>query len=181
MITLLDPASYRRTPWKNGGGVTIDIAEQDDIWRFGRTPITTPGPFSDYSGFDRVQVLVAGAGLVLETPNGEIDVRTPFSPVAFAGETPIVSRLEAGPVEVVNLIGNRARVRIDLQVLRAGATIGRSVGTHLAYAACGPAALAIDGVEHRLAADHALRIEVTSPTMIAGTGGMLLVGSAICV
>jgi uncharacterized protein len=22
----LDPANYRRTPWKSGGGVTIDIA-----------------------------------------------------------------------------------------------------------------------------------------------------------
>ena len=26
-ITPLDPAGYRHTPWKNGGGVTIDIAE----------------------------------------------------------------------------------------------------------------------------------------------------------
>ena len=39
MITLLDPAGYRRTPWKNGGGVTVDIAEHKDAWRFGRTPI----------------------------------------------------------------------------------------------------------------------------------------------
>jgi environmental stress-induced protein Ves len=180
MITLLDPAGYRRTPWKNGGGVTIDIAEQDG-WRFGRTPITQPGPFSDYTGFDRVQVLVAGGGLVLETPDGEIDVRTPFKPVAFAGETPIVSRLENGPVEVVNLIGNRARVRVDLQVLHAGAAMGRSAGTHLAYAVQGPAALAIEGAMHRLAADHTLRIEVASPTMIACTEGLVLVGSVICV
>ena len=65
MISLLDPAQYRRTPWKNGGGTTIDIAEQGDVWRFGRTPIVASGPFSDYAGFDRVQVLVAGRGLVL--------------------------------------------------------------------------------------------------------------------
>jgi environmental stress-induced protein Ves len=181
IITLLEPASYRKTPWKNGGGVTIDIAEHGDAWRFGRTPITAPGPFSDYSGFDRAQVLVAGRGLVLQTPDGEIDVRTPFKPVAFAGETPIVSRLEAGPVEVVNLIGNRARVRIDLQVLHAGATLGRSAGTHIAYAVDGPVALAIDGAAHRLSADHSLRIEVSSPTMVACTEGVLLLGSVICV
>jgi environmental stress-induced protein Ves len=180
MITPLDPTSYRRTPWKNGGGVTIDIAEQDDAWRFGRTPITTAGPFSDYTGFDRVQVLVSGRGLVLETPGGEIDVRTPFKPVAFAGETPIVSRLEAGPVEVVNLIGNRAKVRVDLQVLRAGAALGRSAGTHIAYAAEGPVALAIAQAAHRLSADHALRIELPSPTMIACNEGLLLIGSVIC-
>ena len=115
-----------------------------------------------------LQVLVAGSGLVLQTPDGEIDVRTPFKPVRFAGETPIVSRLEAGPVEVVNLIGDRAKVRIDLQVLHAGAATRPSApGTHLAYAADGPAALDIDGTPHRLAADHALRIEVSGPTMIA--------------
>jgi uncharacterized protein len=96
MITLLDPTQYRRTPWKNGGGTTIDIAEKDDIWRFGRTPITAPGPFSDYTGFDRAQVLVAGCGLVLETPNGEIDLRQPLQPVRFAGETPIKSPSRRG-------------------------------------------------------------------------------------
>jgi environmental stress-induced protein Ves len=181
MITLLDPAGYRRTPWKNGGGVTVDIAEHEDAWRFGRTPITLPGPFSDYAGFDRAQVLVAGRGLVLQTPDGDIEVRTPLRPVAFAGETPILSRLEAGPVEVVNLIGNRAKVRIDLQVLRAGATLGRSAGTHIVYAAEGPAALVVDGTPHRLAADHALRLDVDHPTMVACTGGVLLLGSVICV
>lgn len=181
MITLLDPARYRRTPWKNGGGITIDIAERDNAWRFGRTPITAPGPFSDYAGFDRVQVLVAGRGLVLETPNGEIDVRTPFKPVAFAGETPIVSRLEAGAVEVVNLIGNRATVRVDLQVLRASASIGRSAGTHLVYAVDGPASVLVDGDPRRVAADHTLQIDVASPTMIACTEGLVLVGSILCV
>jgi environmental stress-induced protein Ves len=181
MITPLDPAGYRRTPWKNGGGVTVDIAEHEDAWRFGRTPITVAGPFSDYSGFDRAQVLVAGSGLVLQMPDGEIDVRTPLKPVVFAGETPIVSRLEAGPVEVVNLMGNRAKVRIDLQVLHAGAAMGRSAGTHIIYAAQGPAALAIDGAAHRLMADHALRLDVASPTMVLCTEGVLLLGSVICV
>ena len=77
-IEPLDPSDYRHTPWKNGGGVTVDIVlvtdKDAEVWRFGRTPIVQPGPFSDYSGFDRVQVLVAGSGLVLKTPEGEIDV-----------------------------------------------------------------------------------------------------------
>jgi uncharacterized protein len=181
MITRLDPTQYRRTPWKNGGGKTIDIAEQDNVWRFGRTPITAPGPFSDYTGFDRLQVLVAGRGLVLETPNGEIDVRSPFKPVRFAGETPITSRLEAGPVEVVNLIGARSAVRISLQVLPSGGKQTVEAGTHIAYAATGAAALDVDGTGHALAADHALHIAAPSPTMIACRGGVVLLGSVMCV
>lgn len=181
MITRLDPSQYRRTPWKNGGGVTVDIAEQDGVWRFGRTPITAPGPFSDYAGFDRLQVLVGGSGLALDTPDGEIDVRRPFEPVRFAGETRITSRLEAGPVEVVNLIGARAKVRIALTVLRADDALTIEPGTHLAYAAHGAAALAIDGTPHRLAADHALRVEASSSTVVEGIGGVLLLGSILCV
>ena len=175
MITLLEPAHYRRTPWKNGSGITIDIAEQGDVWRFGRTPITAPGPFSDYTGFDRLQVLVAGRGLVLDTPAGEIDVRLPFEPVRFAGETPITSRLEAGPVEVVNLIGKRSDVTIDLVVLAAGQAIELAKGTHLAYAAAGPA----KSDDRDVPADHCLRID-DGPAMLACRAGVLVVGSVIC-
>jgi uncharacterized protein len=180
-IQLLDPSQYVTTPWRNGGGVTVDIAVVTDssgeLWRFGRTPIVAPGPFSDYTGFDRVQVLVAGSGLVLKTPSGEINLREPFRPVRFAGETPVVTRLEAGPVEVVNLIGNRARVRIDLKILDSGRTLRLGPGTHVVYNPLGNSALDVDGARHVLAVDHALRIEATGSTVLAGKRGCLLVAS----
>ncbi len=176
MITALDPASYVRTPWKNGGGVSVDIALDGDVWRFGRTPITSAGPFSDYAGFDRMQVLVAGGGLVLQTPSGEIDVRRPFQPVRFAGETPIVSRLEAGPVEVVNLIGDRSRVRIDLVVLEAGRTRALGPGLHIAYCPGGRARLQIGGKAYDLKADGGLRIE-NEESVVACLAGVLVLGS----
>jgi environmental stress-induced protein Ves len=179
MFTLIEPSQYRRTPWKNGGGTTVDIANEDDLWRFGRTPIVEGGPFSDYSGFDRMQMLVAGKGLVLETPDGEIDVRTPFRPVRFAGETPIVSRLEGGPVEVVNLIGNRAKVKIDLDTLDAGERGTVEPGIHIAYCAEGPTILDVGGMLHRLPARHALRIDADKPTMLASKGGRAIIASII--
>ncbi|WP_428686075.1 HutD/Ves family protein [Reyranella sp.] len=177
MITLLDPANYLRTPWKNGGGTTVDIAFSGDVWRFGRTPIVQPGPFSDYTGYDRIQVLVSGSGLVLETPEGEIDVRQPFRPVHFTGETRIASRLEAGPVEVVNLIGARAQVKIDIAVLDEGRTLHLQPGIHIAYSPHGEATVAVQDDERRLASDHALRLDITGPTRLSGRVGCLLVGS----
>ena len=156
-VTRLDPAQYITTPWRNGGGVTVDIAvvsdKAGDVWRFGRTPIVAPGPFSDYRGFDRVQVLVAGSGLVLKTPDGEIDVRQPFRPVRFAGETPIVSRLEAG------------------RTLRLGP------GTHVIYNPHGNSSLEVDGGRHILMDDHALHLEAAGATVLAGKTGCLLVAS----
>ena len=155
----------------------MDIAVDGDVWRFGRTPIVAPGPFSDYSGFERLQVLVAGRGLVLETPDGEIDVRMPFRPVRFAGETPIVSRLEAGPVEVVNLIARRDTVAIDLQIVEPGGTLTAPRGMHLVHAPTEAATLTVDDVGHALAHDHALRIEAGQPTIFAGTSGRVVVAS----
>ncbi|MDO9298135.1 HutD family protein [Bradyrhizobium sp.] len=187
-LAAIDPAAFRHTPWKNGGGVTIDVAEallpgfapgswEGMVWRFGRTAIVTPGPFSDLSGFDRAQVLVSGHGLVLETPTGEIDVRQPFRPVRFAGETAIVSRLEAGPVEVVNLLGDRSRVSIDLSCLAAGATDSRPAGVHIIYAATTPCDLAIDGNACAIASDHALRIDAGESFTVASRLGTAIVAS----
>jgi environmental stress-induced protein Ves len=180
-LTPLKPEDYRRIPWKNGGGVSVDIAVgKDEVWRFGRTPITAGGPFSDYSGFDRLQVLVSGRGLVLQTPSGEIDVRRPFRPVRFAGETPIVSRLEAGPVEVVNLIGERSRVRLDLRILDQGTNHRLGAGIHIIYCPGGRAVLRIEGKDHALQADEGLRIE-DFDGVVSCVSGVIVLGSVTCV
>ena len=175
----LDPGRYVRTPWKNGGGVTVDIAFDGDVWRFSRTPITVAGPLDDYTGFDRMQVMVAGSGRVLQTPAGEIDVRRPFRPVRFAGETPIVSRLESGPVEVVNLLGERSRVGIDLAVLEAGRTRDLIPGLHIAYCPGGRAQLRIDDQTYDLEPDGGLRIEKASA--VACLTGLIVLGSVTSV
>jgi environmental stress-induced protein Ves len=184
VITPLDPAHYVRVAWKNGGGVTVDIALDEDtggdVWRFSRTPITAPGAFSDYSGFDRLQVLIAGSGLVLQTPTGEIDMRRPFRPARFAGETPIVSRLEAGPVEVINLMGDRSKVRIDLAVLEAGHQRSLGPGIHIAYCPGAQAALRLAGGTRELQADGGLRIEDIDGVATCSAGRIVL-GSILCV
>ena len=161
MITPLDPdAAIAARRGRTAAASRSTSPSTGDVWRFGRTPITAPGPFSDYTGFDRLQVLVAGRGLVLQTPDGEIDVRAPFQPVRFAGETPIVSRLEAGPVEVVNLIGERAGSAIDLA--RAG---GRAVAAPGRRACTSPIvrrpaqSCGCDGRDHVLADHGGVRID----------------------
>ena len=187
-FTALDSADYRRTPWKNGGGVSIDIggelragvalaASDATLWRFGRTTIAEPGPFSDLSGFDRVQAVVAGRGLVLETPDGELDLREPFRPIGFDGATPITSRLEDGPVEVVNLIGDRRQVAIAMTVLGAGATALLQPGIHVIYAPNDDAAVEASGVRHAVASGHALQIDCGTELPLRGSAGTVLIGS----
>lgn len=187
-ITALDPSGYRRTPWKNGGGVAIDIAGASlpgsapgdwtgTLWRFGRTTIETAAPFSDLAGFDRLQLVVVGRGLVLQTPTGEIDLREPFVPARFEGETAIVTRLEAGPVEVVNLIADRSYAAIDLVLLVANSARSFGPGTHVVYAALEACSLRCEGLRHELTGGHALKIDCDSTVVIEGLAGRTLVGS----
>ena len=187
-LTALEPSTYVRTPWKNGGGVTIDIAGATRpeaaasdwdamVWRFGWTTIERAGPFSDLAGFDRLQLVVAGRGLVLETPAGEIDVRRPFVPVRFRGEAGITSRLEDGPVEVVNLIGDRAIVEIDLQVLEPGSMRMLGEGTHVLYAPAEACELDGDEMPWAIARGHALRLDGASGVPVRGRLGRTVIGS----
>lgn len=170
MMTPLPQHGFRRTPWKNGGGVTVNFADachpgvapdswNGMIWRFGRTAIVVSAPFSDLAGYERMQLVVEGAGLVLETPDGEIDLRTPFQPVRYDGGTPIVSRLENGPVEVVNLITDRELCDIDMAVAGAGHRTQLAAGTHILYAPDGAVAGSCGDAPFSVAAGDALRLD----------------------
>jgi len=171
---ILDPARYRRTPWKNGGGVTIDIAGAHRpgadpagwdgmIWRFGRTRIERPGPFSDLSGYDRILAVVEGRGLVLH-PSGRapLDVRTPFVPVRFPGEWAIASDLTDGPVGVVNLIADRALCAIDLSFPAEGVAASVS-GARCIVLALDDAILDIGAQAMPVPRDFALSLDAAAP------------------
>ncbi len=184
---MLDPAGYQRFPWKNGGGVTTDIAAAyrsgaapgdwgGMLWRFAFTPITVPGPFSSLPGIDRNQVVIGGRGLVLETPDGEIDLREPFTPVRFAGETAIQTRLEDGPVTVVNLLAARSEIGIGLTVVRPGHRQTLTAGLHIAYACVGDSVLEGAG-SIPVARDHAVRIEQGEAGTLSVSGNLVILAS----
>ena len=169
-------------PWKNGGGVSIVMAEAHDrdppagyetlIWSFGRTSIDAAGPYSDLTGFGRCQVVIEGSGLVLETPAGGIDVRQPYRPVTFDGGLPIVARLENGPVVVANLMGRSAHVTTHLRMPETAVAL--TGGTHVVYAPR-HLSLTLDGETWDLPADHALRVDIAqAPLRISIDGSALL-------
>lgn len=186
--TLLAPENYTRSPWKNGGGVFTDIADahranapQKDwdslLWRFASTPIVAPGPFSYMPGIDRLQMVVAGRGLVLKSPTQEFDEREPFTTVRFTGELEIVTELEAGPVEVVNLMARRGVAEIELLALREPGERPLAAGTHLVYAVGGDCAVRLGGGAFAIPKQGTLKVELTGTSQLGLVSGLAVLGS----
>lgn len=120
------------TAWKNGGGVTREIAcvpagaGLDDFeWRVSIARIAQAGPFSAFAGIDRVITLLAGPGVRLRSGDGRIDHRLdrPLAPFAFPGECPIDAQLLGGPCDDLNVMVRRGRHRAAVQVFRAADTV----------------------------------------------------------
>jgi environmental stress-induced protein Ves len=185
LVEPLLPEGYRRIPWKNGRGELVVIDSEGGeswqdmgvAWHFGRTIIIQEGPFSDYTGYERLQVVTKGVGLVLVARDHEIDMRLPMHPQRYDGGTAIRTQLEKGPVEVVNLIANRARFDIDLRVGKAGAKVFCRSGRHVVFAPVGAAHVKIDESAYTLAEDHALRVRTDAGTDVTVQAGQVIVGS----
>jgi uncharacterized protein len=178
LVEPLAPQNYRRSPWKNGRGELVVIDdESDEAWHFGRTSIIEEGPFSDYTGYERLQVVTKGSGLVLIAPGHEVDLRLPMHPRRYDGGTPFRTRLENGPVEVVNLIANRSRFDIDLRVGGQSSFMSCRPGRHLVYAPVEAARVEIGGRVYPLLEDHALRLGTEAGIGVKVLSGQVVIGS----
>jgi uncharacterized protein len=187
--TPIAAASFISFAWKNGRGITTDIAAEylpgsapgdwaGTIWRLGHTSIPVPGPFSDLAGFERCQLVLRGRGLHLRGPGGfERTLAFPDSPVRYPGEGPIEADLADGPVEVLNLIALRAQADIDLCVLRVHAVRTLPAGIHILYAPSEISSARAGAVAYALEAGDALRLNAARPFELVAEHGRLLLAS----
>jgi uncharacterized protein len=101
------PEDFITTPWKNGGGLTHEIARAEGakgwLWRLSIAEVATDGPFSRFDGYARILTVIEGAGIALHGPDHVLSA-LPLHPVPFDGETPIDGRLINGPIRDLNLI-----------------------------------------------------------------------------
>jgi environmental stress-induced protein Ves len=94
-------------PWKNGGGITRNIAlatcDAQTVWRLSRADVAEDGAFSHFEGLVRILTVVSRSGMVLEQPGGELNA-DPWHPVRFGGELKVFARLKDGPLTDLNLM-----------------------------------------------------------------------------
>lgn len=129
-VQLLTAADARLVPWKNGRGVTRELAvwpagasleRLDFDWRISSAPVDESGPFSLIPGVERLLVVTEGAGFVLAHGAAAPRARLRrLEPYRFSGAWPTTAELPHGPVSDFNVMFVPERVRASLQALALG-------------------------------------------------------------
>lgn len=129
----LRAADRPATAWKNGGGVTREIAAgpsgaalDDFAWRISLADVAEGGPFSSFSGIDRVITVVEGKGMEL-TVDGAVElVDRPFLPFAFPGDAQTDCRLLDGPIRDFNVMTRRGRASAEVRFVHGDQPLPRA-------------------------------------------------------
>lgn len=190
-MTLIRAASLVASPWKNGGGVTREIAAYYPegtslgaaldafVWRVSVADVGAAGPFSCFPGIDRTLVLLSGAGMTLAEAGGARQVLdTPLARADFAGETAVDATLHDGATRDFNLMTRRSAVRGALSVWRAGRHRAARADTVLLFCATGAIQVMLDGETVALEEMDTLRLDGPQrafDAVVSGDGALLAV------
>jgi environmental stress-induced protein Ves len=105
-------AEVRTEPWRNGGGVTRELAShpkaasaQDGAWdwRVSIADISKAGDFSVFPGMERVLTVVDGELLLLTVDGAEHPLEK-YRPFRFSGEASTHGALPTGDIRDLNVI-----------------------------------------------------------------------------
>ncbi|MFD3554683.1 HutD family protein [Streptomyces goshikiensis] len=149
-VRVLRAADRAAAVWKNGGGVTREIAAWpesagtgDFEWRVSLADVAADGPFSGFPGVDRTLTLAEGAGMDLTVAGAHRLVDERYAPRHFAGDAPTDCRLLDGPVLNFNVMYRRDTTRAQTAVVRGDLALAAAEPgeTLLVVALDGPATL----------------------------------------
>lgn len=123
-MRLVAPSQWVAAPWRNGGGVTHEIAREGPpdafSWRVSVADVAQAGPFSAFPGVDRVIALLEGAGFSLHDAGRlRVTLSRPGEAYAFSGDDAVTCTLVDGPVRDLNVMVDRARWRVSWERQRA--------------------------------------------------------------
>ena len=167
LVTELPSSGFTAMPWRNGAGVTHEIAVDDAPgssaapfrWRLSMADLAGDGPFSEIADVDRVLVLLAGEDVALAIDGAPPAPLGRHEAIAFPGDVPTSLTMAPGAGRDLNLMWDRTRADGRVRILHVGDELETAAPIAFAVAIGGSAALAVDGDEFALGEQDALRID----------------------
>lgn len=112
-----------RMPWKNGGGMTTELAkggqgsgDQSWTWRVSMADVASDGPFSIFTGIDRSIAVIEGDGMDLHYPDGRKTGLDLNKVVNFDGGDSIEGKLRNGAIKDINVMADRRYFKAILEI-----------------------------------------------------------------
>lgn len=161
-MQIVRSATYKRMPWKNGGGETTEIvvsppgadfAAMD--WRLSMATVAADGPFSSFPGIDRTLSVLSGT-IRLEIGGTPVDLMEMSPPHCFPGEAAVNGIVLRGPVTDLNVMTRRETLRHEVRRISVAGekTVTASAGALVVF--CHTGAVTLPGGETLNALDTAV-------------------------
>jgi environmental stress-induced protein Ves len=180
-IEVLGPDDFRSMTWRNGLGMTVEMAREDDangvmLWRVSAADVVEPGEFSIFPGVDRILTLIEGPGFDLDfAEHGGVTPVEPLHPVSFSGDWTTRAQTVRGQSRVLNVMTARGQATAIVSVHKDTRAIARFADRSLIVCLDGRTSLTVGDAALQLApAQVAL---VSDGTETAGT--LTAAGAAI--
>ncbi|WP_212638028.1 HutD/Ves family protein [Desulfocicer vacuolatum] len=124
--TIIPPSDFLDLPWKNGQGVTRELMIKQTKkdapfdWRISRAVVDRDGFFSDFSGYDRILIMLEGKGMDLFCATGENHkFRSPYDLAQFSGDAGTRATLLNGPIQDFNIMVRKDRYSASVDLFKA--------------------------------------------------------------
>jgi environmental stress-induced protein Ves len=113
-------------PWRNGGGLTRDIAACSDrhglAWRVSVADVDVSGDFSAFPGLERILMLCLGTSMRV-TVDGTEHVLHPWDMIRFSGDAATHAAVLDGPTVDLNVMTRRESARADVALTAINGTM----------------------------------------------------------
>lgn len=157
---LQKPADYKTVPWKNGRGLTKELAVHfgDDkeryVWRISIAGVTEDGPFSDFRGYERTLIMLEGNGIELSHSDGTESKLIDINGIArFSGDLITNGKLTDGQIKDFNVITLREKCTADTRIIKEG-VLYRTEGDGICVYAVTGSEFVFDGRTFSVPEDH---------------------------
>jgi environmental stress-induced protein Ves len=176
----LSSANYRRMPWKNGGGETVEIIVSPEgaglanfDWRISMATVASDGPFSVFPQIDRTLSILGGAGMTLFIEGRDPILLTRNSaPLPFPADAPTSATLVDGPITDLNVMSRRGKLShtVERMTVNGTAYLALSSDTTLLLVDNGDIRVDADGMTNTLSARDCLVAQKGSISSVGLSG-----------
>jgi environmental stress-induced protein Ves len=176
---LLLAALRTAVPWKNGGGLTREVAAAPDgaalgdfDWRVSTAEVRSAGPFSIFPGVQRTLCVLEGT-LALEVEGMRpVRLAAGSEPYVFSGDAPTQARPDPQGVVDLNVMARRGRFATRVAPVKFTTAVTHATGPGVTLIfACAPVIVTTPAAEYRLARCDALQITGATACTLAAAGG----------